>query len=193
MKLVHAVKERSYFVGFGMGAGKMILAVLSRSWLLFIHAVYSVIKASAMYFALGEHEGRCNTMFYSGLLIMAASAVYLVYSIWIYFFGSSASYHMVISIGIAAVTTYELIAAIYGLKRAKKKKDVKLETVKYINLASALVSVSLTQTAILSFAGKGDMSKAYAIGDAVFGFLALLVGAAMLFRAGRLEKKQACQ
>ena len=94
---------------------------------------------------------------------------------------------MYIAIEIAAVTTYELTVAIYGLRKAKRNKDPQEETVKYINLASALISVSLTQTAILSFTNKGtDMSRAYAIGDAIFGFLALTVGIFMLLRANHL-------
>lgn len=126
--------------------------------------------------------------YFAGFLVIAASAVYLVYSIYIFCFGSIASYHMYIAIGIAAVTTYELVVSIYGMRKARQKKDVKEETVKYINFASALISVSLTQTALLSFTNETDMSRAYAIGDSIFGFFALLVGLFMLLRANKLEK-----
>ena len=188
MNLIQTMKSKSHFAGFLMGIVKIAMAVISHSWLLFIHAVYNIIKASAKYYALKERVGHYDTMFYSGLLIIAASTVYLVYSIYIFFLGSTAYYQMYIAIGIAAVTTYELIVTIHGLRKAKKQKNVRDETVKYINLASALISVSLTQTAILSFTNENDMSKAYAIGDAIFGFLALLVGIFMLFRANKLEK-----
>lgn len=188
MRIYQAVKEKGYMSGFLIGAGKIIMAIVSHSWLLFIHAVYNVIKAVAKHCALKEHSGQYNTMFYSGLLVIAASTVYLVYSIYIFFFGSNSSYHMYIAIGIAAVTVYELVVSMMGLNKAKKKNDVREETVKYINLASALISVSLTQTAILSFTNEGDMSKAYAVGDAVFGILALLVGIFMLLRANKLEQ-----
>ena len=135
-----------------------------------------------------RQQGASRT-FQNGLLVIAASTVYLIYSIYIYFFGSAASYHMYIAIGIAAVTTYELIISIYGIKKAKRTKDIKQETLKYINLASALISVSLTQTAILSFTTEGrDMSHAYAVGDAVFGMLALFVGVLMMIRANQLGK-----
>lgn len=164
------------------------MAVISCSWLLFIHAVYNIIKSSTMHYAR-KHRSNHITMFYSGLLVIAAGAVYLIYSLYIYFFGSKAIYHMYVAIGIAAVTAYELVVTIHGLRKAKKTRDTELETVKYINLASALISVSLTQTALLSFTNKGmDMSKAYAAGDAVFGFLALLVGVSMLMRANRLKR-----
>lgn len=188
MKLLQIIKSKTYFTGFLMGAGKIVMAIISHSWLLFIHAVYNIIKASAKHYALKERSGHYSTMFYSGLLVIAASAVYLVYSVCIFFFGSAASYHMYIAIGIASVTTYELIVTIHELRKAKKKKDAQEETVKYINLASALISVSLTQTAILSFTNEADMSRAYAIGDATFGFLALLVGMFMLLRANGLEQ-----
>lgn len=188
MKLIRTIKSKIYFTGFLMGAAKIVMAIFSHSWLLFIHAIYNIIKAGAMHYALKERRGHHDTMFYSGLLVIAASAVYLIYSIYIYFFGSITAYHMYIAIGIAGVTTYELISASSDLGKAKKKRDVKQETVKYINLASALISVSLTQTAILSFTNETDMSKAYAVGDAIFGLLALLVGVLMLFRANKMGK-----
>jgi hypothetical protein len=188
MKFLQTIKRKSHLTGFLMGGGKIVIAILSHSWLLFIHAGYNIIKTSATHYALKEHSGHYNTMFYSGLLVITASAVYLVYSVYIFFYGSTASYHMYIAIGIAAVTTYELIVTIHGLRKAKKKKNVREEIVKYINLASALISVSLAQTAILSFTSNADMSQAYAIGDTVFGFLALLVGVFMLLRANKLEQ-----
>lgn len=189
MNVVQLVKEKGHFTGFMIGVGKIIMAILSHSWLVFIHAVYNIIKASAKHYALKERNGHYNTMFYSGLLVVAASTVYLVYSIYIYFFGSTALYHMYIAIGIAAVTTYELIGAIHGMRKAKRNAEPQKETVKYIDLASALISVSLTQTAILSYTNKeSDMSKAYAVGDAIFGFLALIVGLVMLLRAKNLER-----
>lgn len=190
MNVAQLVKEKGYFTGFLIGVGKIIMALLSHSWLVFIHAVYNIIKASAKHYALKERKEHYSTMFYSGLLVIAASTIYLVYSIYIYAFGSTASYHMYIAIGIAAVTTYELTVAIHGLRKAKRTDESQKETVEYVNLASALISVSLTQTAILSYTNKGaDMSKAYAIGDAVFGFLALTVGLFMLLRANHLEKR----
>jgi hypothetical protein len=187
MNLYQTVKEKGYISGFLIGAGKIIMAIISHSWLLFIHALYNIIKAIAKQYALKEHSGHYNTMFWSGMLVLLASTVYLTYSVYIFFFGSTSSYHMYIAIGIAAVTTYELVISVQGLRKAKKEKNVREETVKYINLASALISVSLTQTAILSFTNEGDMSKAYAVGDALFGMLALLIGILMLVRANSLE------
>lgn len=190
MKIVKLAREKGHFAGFLIGVGKVVMAILSHSWLIFIHAVYNIIKAGAKHYALKEGKKQCSTMFYSGLLIIAASTVYLVYSIYIYAFGSTASYHMYVAIGIAAVTVYELTVTIYGLRKAKREKEVQKETVQYINLASALVSVSLTQTAILSFTNEGaDMSNAYAIGDAIFGFFALCVGLFMLFRSNCLKNR----
>lgn len=188
MNLVTIIKSKGYFAGFLIGICKIVMAIISHSWLLFIHAVYNIIKTCARHYAAKEKEDHYKTMFYCGFLVIAASVIYLVYSVYIYCFGSKAVYHMYIAIGIAAVTTYELIVSIHGRKKARKKKDVQEETVKYINLASALISVSLTQTAILSFTNETDMSKVYSIGDAIFGFLALLVGIFMLWRANKLEK-----
>lgn len=188
MNFIRTIENKSYSAGFLVGAAKIAMAIVSHSWLLFIHAIYNIVKASAKHYAMRKGTGNCVTMFYSGLLVIGASAVYLFYSVYIYFFGSTASYHMNIAIGIAAVTTYEIIITLCGLNKARKKNDTYEEMLRYINLASALISVSLTQTAILSFTNDGDMSRVYAIGDAFFGVLALLVGLFMLLRSNGLEQ-----
>lgn len=187
-ELFEKIKKRTYFSGFAIGAFKIILAAFSGSVLLLIHAVYNIIKAYAMHYAVENRKGHDITMFYSGLLVIAASTVYLIYSIYIYTFGSDSSYHMYVALGIATLTCYELVVAIHGILAARKSKNIQRETTKYINLASALISVSLTQTAILSFTSTGDMSKYYAMGDAVFGFLAMIVGILMLIIAKNLQK-----
>ena len=41
MNLIQTIKSKSHFAGFLMGVGKIVMAVISHSWLLFIHAVYN--------------------------------------------------------------------------------------------------------------------------------------------------------
>lgn len=189
MTLLQVFMKKRYLLGFLTGGSKIAMAVISHSWLLFIHAVYNIINASAIYCANRDTKGRFSTMFHTGLLVVVASTIYLIYSIYIYFFGCTASYHMYIAIGIAAVTTYELITTVHGLKKAKRAQNIKQETLKYINLASALISISLTQTAILSFTNEGlDIAKIYAVGDAIFGIFALFVGVWMLIRSNQLAR-----
>ena len=61
MKLIPIIKNNSCFIGFLVGTGKIIMAILSHSWLMFIHAVYNIIKASAKHYALKERKGHYNT------------------------------------------------------------------------------------------------------------------------------------
>ena len=190
MKLVQEVRDKGHLAGFVVGGGKIVMAAVSQSWLLFIHAIYNIVKANANRYARRAEAASGATMFYSGLLVIGASAVYLAYSVYIFLFGSTASYHMYVAIGIAAVTAYEITITLYGLRKARRRKDVYEETIRLINLASALISVSLTQTAILSFTNEGDMSRVYAVGDATFGTLALAVGIFMLVRAKGLKNEE---
>lgn len=120
MKILQIFKRKSYLSGFFIGAGKIVMAAGSRSWLLFIHAIYNIIKASALHCANQEGQDHHSTMFYSGLFVIAASTVYLAYSVYIFLLGSTAVYHMYVAIGVAAITTYELIVTIHGLRKAKK-------------------------------------------------------------------------
>ena len=64
---------------------------------------------------------------------------------------------------------------------AKKKNDLETEILKYINLSTSLISLSLTQTAILSFTMKGqDMSNWNGIGGIVIGSLVCIIGMYMV-------------
>ena len=88
MNLVTTIKSKGYFAGFLIGICKILMAIISHSWLLFIHAVYNIIKTCARHYATKEKEDHYKTMFYCGFLVIAASVIYLVYSVYIYCFGS---------------------------------------------------------------------------------------------------------
>ncbi|MCH3968597.1 MAG: hypothetical protein PHR15_03230 [Atopobiaceae bacterium] len=73
---------------------------------------------------------------------------------------------------IAAVTFFEIGSNIYGLAATKGGDDLPLHVIRAIGLATSLVSLVLTQTALLSIGGTGshDLSSS--------GLLGLLVGSA---------------
>jgi len=86
---------------------------------------------------------------------------------------------MIVAIIIAAVTFTDIIIAIIGIiKSNKEEKNIKL-----VFLATSLISLTLTQTAILSFTNKGsDMSKYNGMCGMLFGLVAIVIGIIILNR-----------
>lgn len=97
---------------------------------------------------------------------------------------------MYVALLIATVTFTDITIATIGIVKAKKKNDLETEMIKYTNLATALISLSLTQSAILSFTNENqDMSMWNGIGGIVMGSLACIIGVYMIVN-GSIKKRQ---
>lgn len=163
------------------GVFKIILAILSHSLLLFIYSFYNVSISLAKRTSIREKQRyEYENFYFCGIIVLVASISYILYSDYIYFNGNSSKYSMYIAIGIATLAFYNITMAIIGVIKAKKRKDIKNQTIKFTNLSSSFISMSLTQTAILSFTTEGDMSKYNAIGGIIFGVLSATVGIYMI-------------
>lgn len=174
-----------------LGLIKIILAIFSNSILLFIYSFYNISMSIAKRTSVREKQKyEYENFYFCGIIVLISSISYVLYSDYIYFNGSNAEYHMYIAIGIATLAFYNITAAIIGLIRAKKRKDIKNQTIKLTNLASSFISMSLTQTAILSFTTKSDMSKYNAIGGIIFGMLSAIVGIYMIIYTIRMKSKE---
>lgn len=164
-----------------VGIFKIILAIISHSLLLFIYSFYNVSISLAKRTSMREKQKyEYENFYFCGIIVLVASISYILYSDYIYFNGSNSKYNMYVAIGIATLAFYNITVAIIGIIKAKKRKDIKNQTIKLTNLASSFISMSLTQTAILSFTTDTDMSKYNAIGGIIFGILSAMIGIYMI-------------
>lgn len=164
-----------------LGIFKIILAIVSHSLLLFIYSFYNMSISLAKRTSMREKQKyEYQNFYFCGIIVLVASIGYILYSNYIYFNGSNIKYNMYVAIGIATLAFYNITIAIIGVIKAKKRKDIRNQTIKFTNLASSFISMSLTQTAILSFTIEGDMSKYNAIGGIIFGTLSAIVGIYMI-------------
>jgi hypothetical protein len=69
-------------------------------------------------------------------------------------------------------------------------KNWAISAIKLTDLTSALVSLVLTQTAILSFTTQGDMSYFNGISGMLFGGIATLIGIYMMIRAALIKRQE---
>lgn len=171
----------SYYKNFLVGVSKIILSIMSMSLSLFISSFYNLGIGIAKRNSIKvSKKSLYNKYINVGIIVIVSSLIYVAYSIYRLIFGMNPNYHMYVGIGIAAVTFTDLTLAIIGIVKARKRQDMQSEVLKFIKLSTALISLSLTQTALLSFTIEGDISVYCAGGGILFGVFAGIVGIYMI-------------
>lgn len=177
-----------------MAAWKTALAILAPSAFLIATIVFNVGTAAAKYLVLRAWDhapeddagrrlrfGRAYRIV--GVLVIFLSALYIVSCLPLALGAAHAErYARPIAIGIAALSFLELVSSMIGWRSAHRDRDILVEAVKLTNLAAALVLLVLTQTALTSFAQKGDTSRYDGLAGVILGGIALLLGAYMVLR-----------
>ena len=169
-----------------LGLGKIASGILSLSVFVCINGLYTLGMVLARY--CGQQYGYYRR---SGMILIAASLLYICYSVWSFFHPKEVSYHMYVALAIATFTFAEIGVNLYGMIANRKNRTPLLHAIKTINLAAALISLVLTQSAILSFAGGEDHDPAVnALMGMFSGTCAALLGVFMLWRIGKLRRRE---
>lgn len=178
-----------------LGLGKIISGALSMSVFVCVNGCYTLGMVLARYCALagvlrGKDE-KTQYRFYrrSGMVLIGASLLYMVYSGWAYYHPKQVVYHEYIALAIATFTFTEIGLNLRGVIVNRNNRTPLLHAIKTINLAASLVSLVLTQSAILAFAGDGDHDPSVnALLGLTMGASAALLGVYMLRRIRRMER-----
>lgn len=180
-----------------LGLGKIISGILSLSVFVCVNGLYTLGMVLARYCALAgvirARDVKQQYVYYrrSGRILIAASLLYILYSAWSFFHPKVVSYHMYVALAIATVTFTEIGVNLHGMLANRKNRTPLLHAIKTINLAASLISLVLTQSAILAFAGGGNHDPSVnALMGLLSGTCAVLLGIYMLWRIGRLERKE---
>ncbi|MBP1042940.1 hypothetical protein I6N95_18150 [Vagococcus sp. BWB3-3] len=191
------VASASGALNFLVGSGKLVLGLLSLSLITCVSAFYTFGMASGKYMILRGSLKPLETQFryyrYSGIILIITSLLYSAYSLHLLIDPVTTTYDMNVALIIATFTFIEIGLGIRGVIVELKNHSLLIHGLKMINLASALVSLVLTQTAILSFSDSQTSLHPTANGlfGVLMGFCSAFLGCLMLIRIHRLEKKQA--
>lgn len=178
-----------------LGLGKLLFGALSLSAFVCASGLYTLGMVLTRYCALTgvvrgkdastqHHYYRC-----SGVMLVFTSLAYMVYSGWLYFHAKEVAYHEYIAMAIATFTFAEIGLNIRGVVLYRTDKSLLLHAIKTINLAASLISLVLTQSALLSFAEEGGHDPAVnALLGLVMGGCAALLGIYMIWRVGRIKQ-----
>lgn len=190
-----------HFTGVSV-AGNMVLALfkilsgfLSQSVFTCINGFYTMGMVAARGCALAGvmREDRIPEQYRyyrrAGMVLIFASCCYIAYSVQMYLHPVYTVYHPYAAMGIATVTFVEIGLNLRGILIFRKSRTPLLHAIKIINLASSLISLVLTQAAILSFADEVQDPSVNGIMGTVAGGCALLLGIYMLCRVKRMKRR----
>lgn len=171
---------------------KTVLSIVAASFFMFSNALYSAGMGIARFVAIKMYTQDTNAKIRSyrtiGIIISAASICYVLYSVRLFFGGSSGVYNMNIALMIALYTFVEFGVNIKEAIRLRGSKALEAKALRAVSFAATLICFVLTQTAIMSFSAEGDNSFTNALSGVVFGGLAALIGLYVIIDSFRQEK-----
>ena len=189
------IAELTLILNILLGIGKLAVGIFSRSFFVCVSGFYTFGMAAAKCFALSgiiksktEKQQRLKYKLTAATLIIA-SLIYIGYSTRLFFYPQTGEYSIYTGLLIAAFTFTELVLNIRGVILERKSNSPLFHALKTVSLASTLICLVLTQTAILSFADPQLEAQPAANGlmGVLMGTAAMVLGILMLVRGRRLE------
>jgi hypothetical protein len=175
----------SAFLNAILAIGKIGLGAYSLALFVCVNGLYNVGIALAKHTAVqgdSEHEQRKHYL-RIGVIILVASLVYMVYCVdMVIGERGSFSYDLITALAIATFTFTEIGVAVYGMLKSQEIKNLRLQATKRINLVTALISLVLTQSALLGMSGTENAVKYCGWAGLVFGGVSAIIGISMIIR-----------
>lgn len=170
-KKIEVFKSYNYLINFSIFIFKIILFILTKSFSFMISSFYNLGIGFAKKNIYSKHQNDVK----AGVFLIIASLCFIINSIWTIMIHRTVNYSLHIGILIATVTFFDIGYAIVSI--IKNKLNHNDYVLKMISLATAFISLELTQSALLSFTMIGvDNSLYNGIIGIVVGLSSLLIG-----------------
>ncbi len=170
-----------------------ILAIMTGSaWYISItiyYLVLSLVKGTVFYnkkkFGNSDIQ-QAKTYRYCGIMFILMTLAFsgiitLIYTTNMYF-----EYAGLIIYAAAAYTFYKLALAIYNIFKARQLSDLYIQSIRNINLASALISIVVLQVAMFqAFSPENNTSIANGITGAIMSLIILCLGTFMIIKSNK--------
>ena len=127
----------------------------------------------------------CGTMFLF-LTVALSGIIVLIYTSNMYF-----EYAGLLIYAIAAFTFYKLTLSIYNLFKARRQDDLYVQSIRNVNLASALVSLIVLQVALFqAFSPTLNSSVANGLTGGLISLIICTLGIFMIIKANKTIKQE---
>lgn len=166
-------KPYQYIPNVFLFLSKIILFIMTKSLFFAISSLYNLCIGIAKFKVYSKKEN----YWIVGLFIIFASICFSIYSAWTIIEKRIVNYNLYTGLFIATITFFDIGYSIYGIIRESKNNNFQNKLIKLINLAAALISLELTQTALLSFTMTGiDNSLYNGLIGIIVGICSLIIG-----------------
>ena len=152
---------------------KVILFFITFSWIILISSFYNLGIGLARKKVYSKNDNYISI----GIFVSLASIFFILYSIWIIIDHKIVNYNIYVGILIATVTFYDIGHSIYGIVKSIKRNNPQNNLLMLVNLATGIISLELTQAALLSFTQIGvDNSLYNGLLGVILGICAFIIG-----------------
>lgn len=187
----------SFALNIAYVAFMLVLGIMTGSvWYISITAYYSVLIAMKGYvfYSKKKHNDKnsqCATMRFCGsmfiiLTVAFSGIIVLIYTSNMYF-----EYAGLMIYAVALYTFIKLTDAIINLFKARKQDDLYVQSIRNINVASALVSLVVLQVALFqAFSPESNLSFANGLTGGAVSLAILALGIYMIIKANKEIKQR---
>ena len=167
------IKPYTYLINILVFFSKIALFLITGSLALLISSFYNLCIGLAR----KKIYSNKNNFISIGSFVIIASIFFICYSIWVIISHKIVNYDLYTGITIATITFYDIGYSIYGIRRSIKYNNKQNNLLMLVNLATALISLELTQSALLAFTQVGiDNSLYNGIIGIIVGISSLIIG-----------------
>lgn len=176
-----------------LGLGKIFSGILAASVFTCMNGLYTIGMAVAKYMIIIgslQRKDKKKSWFYyksSGYIMVSASLLYIAYSLWTIWHPKRVYYDKIIAITIATITFTEVGFSLYGILKNRKATTPVMYSLKTINLATSLIAMVLTQSAILSFASDIQNPSVNGLLGCIMGIIATSLGVYLICKLNHFE------
>jgi hypothetical protein len=178
----------SRIVNTALALGKIGIGIYSHSLFPCVSGFYNIGITAAKHIALRDADEHDRLQAYGrvGAAIVFTSVLYLAYALNMALRGkSNIQYDIITSLTIATFTFTEIAIAVRGVITARQIKNLKVEAIKRTNLVCSLISLVLTESALLSLENAENAAKYCGWTGLIFGGVSVAIGTQMIIRARR--------
>lgn len=174
------------------------LAFMTRSaWYISITAYYLalILMKGNVFYSKKRHNTerkKARAFRFCGIMFIFLTIAFSGIMVLIYTTDMRFEYAGLLIYAIAAYTFYRLVLAIINIFKAKKHDDLYVQSIRHINLASALISIVVLQVAMFqAFSPQSNFGLANGLTGGVVSAIILVLGIFMIIEANKKLKSLA--
>lgn len=179
---------------FFWAIGKILFGAFMRAYLYCISGAYTLLLGFGKKIFVSNHQVKDvdieTKSLIMGILLTISGIAFGIYMGLIYVWEYEFRYSLILSIAIAACSFVEFGIAIYNLVKARRKKDLLMESLRCCNIGASLFAIVMTQVALLSSQNVPDNYIYNSISGVIASVLVIILGFVVIGKSAYLKNKE---